>query len=151
MRLIVVAVCLLLCACSSRREGGGKKPSGIPGVDPTWSDGLDALFLYSYGFCIVMIAACVAVLFWVQVPSIRKWACIGLTFAGALIGMGITFSVMKPFIPWLVLGGVAIGVGLGVMFLVHNWQTLKGYVKLDKEDLPESQQKLIEACQTSSK
>jgi hypothetical protein len=154
MRYVILMLCMLMMpGCSVRSLLGlnepqlPKAPTFFPTVNPNWADGLDALFLYSYAFCIIIIAACVAVLFWVQIPSLRKWAWIGLTFAASLIGMGITFSIVKPFIPWIVLGGLAFGVGIGVWYIIANFDTLRQFIHRDKEDLTLRAQNLVTACQ----
>ena len=148
--LLIVALLLSGCTYSARvADLPELKPGLFPRVDPGWASGLDALFLYSYGFCVVIIAACVAVLFWVQLPSLRKWAWMGLTFAASLIGMGITFSIVKPFIPWIVLGGVGFGAAIGVWYVIVNFDALKQVIHKGpaKEDLTVSAQKLVTACQ----
>lgn len=143
-----------MCGCFSPRVPAipalpELKPGVFPRVDSNWSNGLDALFLYSYAFCIVIIAACLAILVWVPLPSLRKWALMGLTFAAALIGMGITFSIVKPFIPWIILGGVGIGAIVGVWYVIANFDALKQVIHKGpiKEDLTLSAQKLVTACQ----
>ncbi len=112
-----------------------------------WSDGLDALFLWSNAVSILIIAACVAILVWVQIPSIRMWAWMGLTFAGTLIGCAITFSVVKPFIPFIVLGLLALMVALGIWYLIANFDALRQFVHKDKPDLTVRAQKLVEVCE----
>jgi hypothetical protein len=94
-----------------------------------------------------MIAACIAILIWMPLPSLKKWALIGLTFAGIVMGMGITFSIMKPFLPMIVFGGVAIGVGIGVWYVIANFDALRQFIHKDKDDLTAGAQKLVTACQ----
>ena len=73
----------------------------------------------------------------------------GLTFAGALIGMGITFSIVKPFIPWVVLGGVCLGAAVGVWYIISHFDALRQIVTKGaiKSDLSIGAQKLVTACQ----
>lgn len=148
--LLILALLLSGCTYSARVPDLPElKPGILPHVDPGWANGLDALFLYSYGFCVVIIAACIAILVWVPLPSLRKWALMGLTFAGALIGMGVTFSIVKPFIPWIVLGGVGLGAAIGVWYVIANFDALKQVIHKgpSKEDLTVGAQKLVTACQ----
>lgn len=150
MRYVLLILALLVCGC---RVGvvappiPELAPGTFPSVDKNWSSGLDALFLYSYAFCIVIIAACVAILIWVPLPSLRKWALMGLTFAAALIGMGITFSIVKPFIPWIVLGGVGLGAIVGVWYVIANFDALRQVIHRTPEDLTPAVQKLVTVCQ----
>lgn len=150
MRYVLLILALLVCGC---RVGvvappiPELAPGPFPSVDKNWSNGLDALFLYSYAFCIVIIAACVAILIWVPLPSLRKWALMGLTFAAALIGMGITFAIVKPFIPWIVLGGVGLGAIVGVWYVIANFDALRQVIHRVPEDLTPAAQKLVQACQ----
>lgn len=142
----MLALCVIGCA-DSNMPRLSPPPTLFPRVDPNWSSGLDALFLYSYAFCIIMIAACFAVLFWVQIPSIRRWAWMGLTFAGTIIAMGLTFSIIKPFIPWLVLAGVACGVAVGVWAIIANFDTLRQLIHKEPEELTKRARNLVDQCQ----
>lgn len=148
MRHYLLILAMLLCGCSrvGRMPAAPAPAPGIlPHVDPTWASGLDALFLYSYAFCIVIIAACVAILVWVPLPSLRKWALMGITFAGCLIGMGITFAIVKPFIPWVILGGVVIGAGIGVWYIVSHFNALRSVIQ--GNELTPGTQNLVNVCQ----
>lgn len=150
MRYILLILTLLICGCSIGVVAPPLPelaPGKFPSVDKGWADGLDALFLYSYAFCIVIIAACVAILIWVPLPSLRKWALMGLTFAAALIGMGITFAIVKPFIPWIVLGGVGLGAIVGVWYVIANFDALRQVIHRTPEELTPAVQKLVTVCQ----
>lgn len=123
-------------------------PKGLfPSTNAGWADGLDSIFLYSYGFCIIIVAACIAVLVMSPLPSLKKWAIAGLIFAGSVMGMGVTFSIIKPFLPMIVLSGVAIGVGIGVWYVIANFDALRQFIHKDKDDLTAGAQKLVTVCQ----
>ncbi len=141
-------LCMLMNGCFDAPRLPPAPKGLFPSTNTGWADGLDSLFLYSYGFCIVIIAACIAVLIWAPLPSLKKWALMGLTFAGVVMGMGITFSIIKPFLPIIVLSGIAIGVGIGVWYIIANFDALRQFIHKDnKDDLTAGAQKLVTACQ----
>jgi len=163
MRLTLLTICIFLSSCSSlgvrtpdiaspySPKMPGRRISDSVGSVPEWSNGLDAVFMYSYAFCILIIAACIAVLVWMPVPMLKKWALMGITFCAAVIGMGITFSIMKPYIPWIVFSGCAIGALIGVWYIVSHFKMLKEYVKVDNDDdLSPKTKALIEICQVQN-
>jgi uncharacterized membrane protein len=69
----------------------------------------------------------------------------GITFAGCLIGMGITFAIVKPFIPWVILGGVVIGAGIGVWYIVSHFNALRSVIQ--GNELTPGTQNLVNVCQ----
>lgn len=150
---IIILFALIMQACQVRTPEPVAPKGLFPTVDPNWSSSLDSLFLYSYGICIVMIAACVAIIIWAPLPSLKKWAYIGLTFAGTLMGLGITFSIIKPFLPLMVLSCVAIGVGIGVWYIIANFDALRQFIHKDpiNDNLSSGAKKLVVACQNLPK
>ena len=152
-QLILLVTCLCLTGCGgaiSRMFGFGAevpKPTYNPFVNNDWSSGLDILFLWSNAMSVVMIAASIAILFWVQLPSIRKWAWMGITFGLIMLGLGISFFVLKLVISFVVMGGAVLMLGILVWYLVINFDTIKQFVHKDKQDLTPSAKNLVEICE----
>lgn len=129
--------------CSVRTGHEFPKPN-----TPTynWYDSFDALFFWSNGICLVLIAGCIATLIWIPLPALKKWALFGITFAGALLGCGIVFAVMKPFIPIIVMSTLAIAVVIGVWYGIRHFDVLKQLANKDEEDLTPYAKKIVDAC-----
>jgi hypothetical protein len=149
MRYMLLVLVFLLCGCGAvvNVPIPELKPGILPKVNPNWASGIDSIFLYSYAICVVIIAACIAVLVWVPIPNLRKLALMGITFAGCLMAMGITFAIIKPFIPIVVLGSVVIGAAIGIWYIVANFDALRQVIHKDQDALTSGAQNLVNVCQ----
>lgn len=150
MRIVLLLLALvILPGCFS--FFGVRTPDDVTPIVGDWSAGLDMLFIWSNAISLLMIAICIAVIIWAPIPGLKSWAYIGLTVAAILLGCGIFFAVMKPFIPWIVLGCVGIMCAIGVWFIIANFHLLKKVIRLDtseyKTKLTSKEQKIVEQCQ----
>lgn len=149
MRVLICSLSMLLCGCQYRdtklKPHSANPFSGLS--DGEWAAGLDAMFLWSNGISLMLIAVCIAIILFVQVPSFKMWAWMGLVTSAILLGCGIVFAVIKPFIPWLVLGTLAVAFAVGVWYIVVNWSAIKQLVHNDRPELTPAAQKLVEAAQ----
>jgi hypothetical protein len=150
--MLFAILLLLLPGCSVRSFFGLPPLPPAPRTNPftsdDWASGLDILFVWGNVASVLVMVGCVAILVWVQIPSLRKWAWIGITSALTMLAMGVTFAVMKPFIPFIVMGMMAIGAAIGIWYLIVNFKTLKNFVHKDKDQLTAAEQKLITVCET---
>lgn len=139
MRCFYVALMLLLASCSNRND---------PLPTSRWSDPFDTMFEWASALSLLPMIACGVIIIWGQIPSLVKWAWIGLTFFGLTIGSAMAFAVIKPFIPWIVLAACVIGVGIGLWYIMRNWKTLREYVHKDEGQLNPVDKKMVELCKT---
>ncbi len=116
--------------------------------EPVWSEPFDMMFEWFAALSILPMIACGVLIIWGQIPSLVKWGWIGLTFFGGVIVSAMTFAVIKPYFPWIVLGGFVIGAAIGVWYLMRNWKTLREYVHKDEEQLNAVDKKMVELCKT---
>jgi glucan phosphoethanolaminetransferase (alkaline phosphatase superfamily) len=139
----------MLCGCFGTPRI--PEPTFPPGIDD-WSAGFDMLFLWSNAISLLMLAVCVAIIIWAPMPGLKTWAYIGATVAGILLAVSIFFSVVKPFIPWIVLGTLGIALLIGLWFIIVNFHLLRKVIHLDKNEykaeLTTHEQKIVAQCQT---
>jgi len=151
-QLTLFAALLCLPGCWSIRSLFGLPPlPPTPKTNPfsndAWADGLSALFMWGNIMSVVIIAACMAIIFTVQIPSLKKWAVTGIVFAVTMLAMGVTFAVMRPYIPFIIMGAVVIGIAGLIWYLIVNFDTIKQFVHKDKEDLTPAARNIVEVCQ----
>lgn len=149
MRLLVCSLSMLLCGCtySAARATSPRSHNPFASLSSDeWAAGLDAMFLWSNGISLMLIAVCIAIIIFAPMPSLKMWAWVGLVTSAILLGCGIVFAVIKPLIPWLVLGSLAAAFVVGVWYIVIHWSTIKQLVNKDSSDLTKSAQKIVEAA-----
>ncbi len=149
-KLMFLCILMILCGCFDAPRV--PVPDGANPFDHVgeWSNGFDALFFWSNAVSLLMFAVCVGVIIWAPVPGLKSWAWVGLTVAATLLISSMVFAVVKPFIPWIVLGALGIGLLIGLWFIISNFHLLKKIIHLDKaeykENLTPQEQKIVEAC-----
>lgn len=141
LALLAFAVVVCLAGCVPRAYPDGYQPSNNPVVQVGNAEAeLQHLFTWAVAVGLFGVSACIAATVFLAsiIPALAKWSIAGAMGFGALLILAIFFKVTLPFLPWIGLGLLGVGICLGIWYLRNHPEIfrLKSQLALNSSTVP---------------